>query len=483
MEVQSFKESWFINTKGDLLSGTVVALALVPEAIAFSIIAGVDPMVGLYASFIIAVVIAFVGGRPGMISGATGAMALLMVDLVAGYGLSYLLAATLLTGVLQIAFGIAKLARFMRFIPRSVMVGFVNALAILIFTAQLEHFSGAGWVMYAMVIGTLAIIYLLPRVSTAVPSALVAIVVVTAIAFLTNTTVSTVGDMGEITKAFPSFFLPAVPLTFETLRIIFPYALGLAVVGLVESLLTASIVDESTGTYSNKNQESKGQGIANIITGCFGGMAGCAMIGQSVINVKSGGRGRLSSLTAGVVLILLIVFLGDIVSQIPMAALVGVMIMVSIGTFDWNSIKTIPIVPLTDNIVMVVTVITVILTHNLAIGVLTGILLSSMFFVHKISKVHIRRSIHGNRMMIYFKGELFFASVTDLFHEFDYTMDGAKEVVLDFSEARLWDDSAVAVLDKIIRRFEDQGINAYIIGLNKLSSDLNQKLARKLDNH
>ncbi|QST00750.1 SulP family inorganic anion transporter [Pontibacillus sp. ALD_SL1] len=483
MELQSFKGSWFINTKGDLLSGTVVALALVPEAIAFSIIAGVDPMVGLYASFIIAVVIAFVGGRPGMISGATGAMALLMVDLVAGYGLSYLLAATILTGILQIAFGIAKLARFMRFIPRSVMVGFVNVLAILIFTAQLEHFSGAGWVMYAMVIGTLAIIYLLPRVSTAVPSALVAIVVITAIAFLTNTTVSTVGDMGEITKAFPSFFLPAVPLTFETLRIIFPYALGLSIVGLVESLLTASIVDESTGTYSNKNQESKGQGIANIITGCFGGMAGCAMIGQSVINVKSGGRGRLSSLTAGVVHILLIVFLGDIVSQIPMAALVGVMIMVSVGTFDWNSIKTIPIVPLTDNIVMVVTVVTVILTHNLAIGVLTGILLSSMFFVHKISKVHVRRSIHGSRMMIYFKGELFFASVTDLFHEFDYTMDGAKEVVLDFSEARIWDDSAVAVLDKIVRRFEEQGINAYIIGLNKLSSDINQKLARKLDNH
>lgn len=479
----SWKESWVGNIKGDILSGMVVALALIPEAIAFSIIAGVDPMVGLYASFVIAVVIAFVGGRPGMISAATGAMALLMIDLVAEHGLDYLLAATILTGILQIIFGLAKLAKFMKFIPRSVMIGFVNSLAILIFTSQFQHFVGEGWMMYAMVVATLLIIYLLPYVTKAIPSALVAIIFITAFSLTADTQVRTVGDMGQITEAFPAFFIPNVPLNLETLMIIFPYAIGLAVVGLVESLLTATIVDEATDTGSNKNQESRGQGIANIFAGFFGGMAGCAMIGQSVINVKSGGRGRLSSLVAGALLIFLIVFLGDLVSQVPMAALVGVMIMVSVGTFDWNSIRTLRIVPITDNLVMIVTVLTVIYTHDLAIGVFTGILLSAIFFVAKISKVKVKKEIKETVVVYYFSGELFFASVSELLECFDYETDGNEKIILDLGDSHLWDDSAVAAIDKIVLKFEDQGYDVELSGLNKSSSELVNKLSRKLSAH
>jgi sulfate permease, SulP family len=477
------KEAWLGNIKGDVLAGIVVAFALIPEAIAFSIIAGVDPMVGLYASFVISVVIAFVGGRPGMISAATGAMALLMIDLVADHGLQYLLAATVLTGVIQIIFGVARLAKLMKFIPRSVMVGFVNALAILIFTSQLQHFVGEGWEMYLMVIGALAIIYLLPYVTKLIPSALVAIIVITAIAIFTGSEVRTVGDMGQLTQAFPSFFIPNVSLNFETLAIIFPYSLGLAVVGLVETLLTATIVDDMTDTPSNKNRESRGQGIANIAAGFFGGMAGCAMIGQSVINVKSGGRGRLSSLVAGVFLILLIVFLGDIVARVPMAALVGVMIMVSIGTFDWNSLRTIKIVPLTDTLVMLVTVITVIFTHDLAKGVLAGVLLSAVFFVSKISRVKVNKEVKENRVIYSFKGELFFASVSEVLESFDYNIDDKKHVILDLNESHLWDDSSVAAIDKIVYKFEDKGIDVEILGLNKSSSELIEKLSRKLSAH
>ncbi len=477
------RESWFGNIRGDVLSGIVVALALIPEAIAFSIIAGVDPMVGLYASFVIAVVIAFVGGRPGMISAATGAMALLMIDLVRDYGLDYLLAATILTGIIQIIFGVAKLAKFMKFIPRSVMVGFVNALAILIFTSQLQHFVGEGWEMYLMVIGALAIIYLLPYLTKLIPSALVAIVVITAIAMFTGSEVRTVGDMGQLTRAFPSFLIPQVPLNFVTLAIILPYSIGLAVVGLVETLLTATIVDDMTDTPSNKNRESRGQGIANIAAGFFGGMAGCAMIGQSVINVKSGGRGRLSALVAGVFLILLIVFLGDIVARVPMAALVGVMIMVSIGTFDWNSLRTLRIVPITDTVVMLVTVGTVIFTHDLSKGVFAGVLLSAIFFVSKISKVKVTKIIKANKVIYEFKGELFFASVSEVLESFDYNIGEKKAVILDLNKSHLWDDSSVAAIDKIVYKFEEKGINVELLGLNKSSSELIEKLSRKLSAH
>ncbi|MCM3443039.1 SulP family inorganic anion transporter [Metabacillus halosaccharovorans] len=478
MDVSTIKYSWFGNIKGDVLAGIVVALALIPEAIAFSIIAGVDPMIGLYASFCIAVTIAFVGGRPGMISAATGATALLMTTLVADYGLQYLLAATILTGVIQIIMGVLKLGRLMKFVPRSVMTGFVNALAILIFTAQLPHFVGESWPMFAMVAGALAIIYILPRFTKAVPSPLVAIIVISLIAVMTGSNVRTVGDMGELSQTLPIFLLPDIPLNFETLQIIFPYSLSIAIVGLVESLLTAQIVDDMTDTGSDKNKEARGQGIANIVSGFFGGMAGCAMIGQSVINVKSGGRGRLSTFVAGAFLMVLILLLNDVLVQIPMAALVGVMFMVSIGTFDWSALKTLHKVPLTDTLVMVVTVITVIMTHDLSKGVLVGIILSAIFFAAKISKVKITALSSGqsDKKIYRVTGQLFFASVTDFVESFDYKED-VKEVDLDLTNAHLWDDSAVGAIDKIVLKYHQNGVKVNLIGVNTESNKLLEKIS------
>jgi MFS superfamily sulfate permease-like transporter len=478
LNLSKIKYEWFGNIRGDVLAGIVVALALIPEAIAFSIIAGVDPMVGLYASFCIAVVIAFVGGRPGMISAATGATALVMVTLVAEHGLQYLLAATILTGVLQIIMGVLKLGRLMKFVPRSVMVGFVNALAIMIFSTQLPHFVGESWIMYAMVAGALAIIYILPRFTKAVPSPLVAIIVITVIAVMSESSVRTIGDMGNLTQALPIFLIPDIPLNFETLQIIFPYSLSIAIVGLVESLLTASIVDDMTDTTSDKNKEARGQGIANIVSGFFGGMAGCAMIGQSVINVKSGGRGRLSALTAGVFLMVLILLLNDFLVQIPMAALVGVMIMVSIGTFDWVSLKSLHKVPVTDTIVMIGTVITVLFTHDLSKGVLVGIVLSAIFFASKISKVKVTTlaSEGSNKKVYHVSGQLFFASVTEFVESFDYN-ENVKEINLDLTQAHLWDDSAVGAIDKIVIKYHQNGVKVNLIGLNKESNKLIEKLA------
>ncbi|MGG7621612.1 SulP family inorganic anion transporter [Bacillus coreaensis] len=478
MNLNTIKYEWFGNIKGDVLAGLVVAMALIPEAIAFSIIAGVDPMIGLYASFCIAVVIAFVGGRPGMISAATGATALLMVTLVSEHGLQYLLAATILTGIIQIVMGVLKLGKLMKFVPRSVMVGFVNALAILIFTSQLTHFVGESWAMYAMVAGALAIIYILPRFTKAVPSPLVAIVVISAIAIFTGSGVRTIGDMGELTQALPMFLLPDIPLTFETLKIIFPYSLSIAIVGLVESLLTATIVDDMTDTKSDKNKEARGQGIANIVSGLFGGMAGCAMIGQSVINVKSGGRGRLSAFVAGVFLMILILVLNDFLVQIPMAALVGVMIMVSIGTFDWGSVKSLHKTPITDTIVMIATVLTVLMTHDLSKGVLVGIILSAIFFASKISKVKVTTlaSEHSHKKYYRVYGQLFFASVTDFVEYFNYNED-VKEVNIDLTEAHLWDDSAVGAIDKIVIKYHQNGIKVNLVGLNKESNKLIDRLA------
>ncbi|SES36788.1 sulfate permease, SulP family [Salipaludibacillus aurantiacus] len=477
INIEKMKKEWFGNVKGDTLSGIVVALALIPEAIAFSIIAGVDPMVGLYAAFCIAVVIAFIGGRPGMISGATGAMALLMITLVADHGLEYLLAATILTGIIQLLFGVFKLASFMKFVPRSVMIGFVNALAILIFTSQLQHFVGETWVMYALVALTLAIIYILPRFSKAVPSTLVAIIVVTGLAITMNFGVRTVGDMGALTQALPVFALPNIPLNFETLLIIFPYSLALAIVGLLESLLTASIVDDMTDTDSNKNKESRGQGIANMVTGCFGGMAGCAMIGQSVINVKSGGSGRLSSLVAGVFLMFLIIVLGGVVVQIPLAALAGVMIMVSIGTFDWSSLRNIHKFPRTDSAVMVVTVGTVVYTHDLAKGVLAGVVLSAIFFAWKVSKVRVENWLNdtGDVRTYEIHGQLFFASVTDFLDQVDYE-ENVRKIILDISNAHLWDDSAIGAIDKIEHKLQQRGVKFEIKGMNQESSELMNRI-------
>ena len=423
--VDSIREG--MNIRKDLLAGLVVALALIPEAIAFSSIAGLDPKVGLYASFCMAVVIAVTGGRPGMISAATGAMALLMVTLVKDHGLQYLLAATVLTGLLQIIAGGLKLGSLMRFVSHSVITGFVNALAILIFMAQLPELIGVHWEVYAMVVAGLAIIYLFPYLTKAVPSPLVAIIGLTAVSIGLQLDIRTVGDMGQFPTTLPIFLLPDVPLTWETFTIIFPVSATLAVVGLLESLLTASIVDELTDSHSNKNRECMGQGIANIATGFIGGMAGCAMIGQSVINVKSGGRGRLSTLAAGVFLLLMVVYIGDWVAKIPMAALVAVMIMVSIGTFKWASIRDLREHPKSSSVVMLATVVVVVATHDLAKGVLVGVLLSGFFFAHNVGQIlHIgRRSDDEGRLRIYkVTGQVFFASAERFINSFDY-----KEVI------------------------------------------------------
>ncbi|WP_281285730.1 SulP family inorganic anion transporter [Persicimonas caeni] len=456
----------------DVLAGMTVALALIPEAVAFSIIAGVDPMVGLYASFCIAVTTAFVGGRPGMISAATGAMALLMVTLVANHGLEYLLAATILTGVLQIIFGLLKVGRFITFIPHPVILGFVNALAILIFMAQLPQFEGAGWMMYAMVAGTLAIIYGLPRITKAVPSALVAIVVMTAIAIFGGLGLNTVGDMGEMTAALPFFHLPNIELSWHTLKIIFPYSFALSMVGMLESLLTAKIVDDMTDTKSDKNKEIRGQGLANIVAGCFGGMAGCAMIGQSVINVKSGGSGRLSALVAGVFLLFLILVLGDIVAQIPMAALVGVMIMVSIGTFDWQSIRELHKVPASDALVMVTTVGVVVYTHDLAMGVVVGVALSALFFGWKVAQLHADQQLQEDGSKHYtVHGPMFFGTATHFADVFDIN-DDPEHVVIDFSRSHVWDHSAVTAIARIIEKYGELEKQVSLVGLNTESEQL-----------
>lgn len=474
--LEKIKREWFSNVRGDILAGIVVALALIPEAIAFSIIAGVDPMVGLYASFCIAVIIAFVGGRPGMISVATGAMALLMVPLVKEHGLDYLLVATILTGVIQILFGIFKVAKVMKFIPRAVMIGFVNALAILIFMAQVPHFIGISNLTYVFVAITLAIVYILPRFFKAVPAPLIAIIVLTAVALYTNVDLRTVGDLGAITRTLPEFFIPNVPFTLETLVIVFPFSLALAIVGLLESLLTASIVDDMTDTESDKNRESRGQGIANIVTGFFGGMAGCAMIGQSVINVKSGGRGRLSTFIAGIFLMFLIIVLGDLVIQIPMPVLVGIMIMVSIGTFDWSSFTYLRKAPKTNSIVMLVTVGIVVATNDLSKGVIAGVILSAIFFVAKISKLKVKNKHQDNKVIYEVEGQLFFASTEDFLKSFDFNLEN-KNITIDFSDSHIWDDSAVGAVDKAVIKFQEKDNKVTIIGLDTSSREIFHKLA------
>ena len=472
------KSEWFSNVRGDLLSGTVVALALIPEAIAFSIIAGVDPRVGLYASFCIAVVSAFCGGRPAMISAATGAMALVMVELVKERGLEYLLAATILTGVLQVLAGVFRLGALIRFVSRSVITGFVNALAILIFLAQVPELIGGTWHVYPMVAAGLAIIYLLPRFTCAVPSALVCIIALTAVAMASGMPLRTVGDMGALPSEFPAFALPRIPLNLETLRIILPYSLTLAVVGLLESMMTATIVDDMTDTPSDKNRECAGQGVANVVAGCFGGMAGCAMIGQSVINVKSGGRGRLSTLFAGGFLLFLILVLAPLVRQIPMAALVAVMTMVSIGTFHWASLKNLVVHPKSSSCVMVATVVVTVATRDLAKGVGVGVLLSTVFFAMKVERiVRVRRELvdGGRRRVYHVSGQLFFASTHAFLRGFDFQED-VERVEVEFTHAHFWDVSAIAALDKVVLKFRRRGIPVDLIGLNEASATMVDRL-------
>ncbi|MFY2087854.1 SulP family inorganic anion transporter [Achromobacter xylosoxidans] len=479
MSLKKLREEWFSNVRGDVLAGIVVALALIPEAIAFSIIAGVDPKVGLYASFCISVVIAIAGGRPGMISAATGAMALLMVTLVKDHGLQYLLAATLLTGVLQILAGALRLGVLMRFVSRSVVTGFVNALAILIFLAQLPELTNVSWIVYAMTAAGLGIIYLFPYVTKTIPSPLICIVVLTGISMYMGLDIRTVGDMGELPDSLPVFLIPDVPFNLETLQIIFPYAATLTVVGLLESMMTASIVDELTDTTSNRNRECAGQGIANIASGFLGGMAGCAMIGQSVINVKSGGRGRLSSFAAGVILLIMVVFLGPWVKQIPMAALVAVMIMVSIGTFNWASIKGLAQHPKTSSIVMVATVIVVVGTHDLAKGVLVGVLLSGIFFAHKVGRVlRITSEVREEGAVRAYTvvGQVFFASAENFVKSFDFK-EVIERVQIDVSRARFWDISAVGALDTAVLKFRREGAEVEVIGMDEASTTLVDRFA------
>ncbi|KRA64777.1 sulfate transporter [Caulobacter sp. Root655] len=481
----TLRREWLAQPRADLLSGTVVALALIPEALAFSFIAGVDPAVGLYASFVIAMTIAFVGGRPAMISAATGAMSLLMGGLVRDHGIEFLFAASLLTGVIQVVIGVLRLGRYVKFVSRSVMSGFVNSLGILVFLAQMPRLVGANWQTFAMVAAGLAIIYLFPRLTKAVPSSLVAILALSAVAVAFKVDVRTVGDMGQLPTVLPTFHLPAVPLTWETLRIIGPVSLTLAFVGLLESLLTANLLDDLTDTPSDKDRETRGQGIANIVSPLLGGMAGCAMIGQSIINVKSGGRGRLSTFWAGLFLLILILLLRDWVARIPMAALVAVMIMVSFTTFDWNSVLKLRSTPIQSSVVTLATTATVLVTHNLAKGVVLGVLLSLLFFARKVGKMVSVDALPGDdedlrRYAV--RGQLFFVSAELFVASFEFH-GHPRRVEIDMSGAQLWDLTAVAAVDKVVFRYRRQGAEVVVTGMNAAAASLVDRVGRHDKTH
>lgn len=467
--MHTLQQQWFGNVRADILAGIVVGLALIPEALAFAFIVGVDPRVALYASFTIAVITSFVGGRPGLISAATGAMALVLVSLMANHGLEYILAATILTGIIQFILGIFGVANLMRFIPNSVMLGFVNALGIMIFITQMPYLVVGGIMTYVFAGVTLLLVYLIPRFFTLIPAPLIAIVIMTGIALLSGVKLQSIGDLGTMPNSLPIFFLPDIPFSFETLKIILPYSLALSVVGLLESLLTSQVLDDMTNTPSNKNAEARGQGIANFITGFFGGMAGCALIGQSVINVKSGGRGRLSTFTAGVFLMFLIIVLGDVVINIPMPVLVGVMIMVSMTTFNWGSFTFMKQAPKSESLVMLVTVVIILYTQNLAIGVVVGVILSALLFVAKFSRVTVTHDKEGYKV----KGPLFFASTTKFMQSFDNVTES--KITIDFEDSQLWDESAVGAVLKLKKQLEEKGVTVTIQGLNSSSEQLYQQ--------
>lgn len=464
--MHTLKQQWFGNIRADILAGIVAGLALIPEALAFAFILGVDPRVALYASFTIAVVISFVGGRTGLISAATGAMALVLVSLMANHGLQYVLAATILTGVIQFILGLFGVSNLMRFIPNSVILGFLNALGIMIFMTQMPYIIGGNSVTYIFAIGTLILVYTIPRFFTAIPAPLIAIVVMTSVALISGVKLQTVGDVGTMPNTLPIFFLPDIPLNFETLKIILPYSLALSIVGLLETLLTSQVLDDMTNTPSDKNKEARGQGIANFVNGFFGGMAGCALIGQSIINVKSGGRGRLSTFMAGVFLMFLILVLGDVVIQIPMPVLAGVMIMISATTFNWSSFKFMKQAPKSESLVMLITVAIILYTKNLAIGVIVGVVLSALLFVAKISRVTVTKSKEGYRV----KGPLFFASTTKFIQSFDDVTED--EVVINFEDSQVWDESAVGAIIKVKQQLEKKGVTVDIQGLNSSSEQL-----------
>ena len=486
----SFREAFSspARLRTEVLAGLVVALALIPEAISFSILAGVDPRVGLFASFTMAVTIAFTGGRPAMISAATGAIALVVAPVVADHGLDHLIATVLLAGVMQVVLSGLGVARLMRFIPRSVMVGFVNALAILIFSAQLPHLIGVPWLVYPLVVVGLVILVAWPRFTTVVPAPLVAIVLLTVVVVAVGWDVPNVRGEGELPDSLPTLGLPDVPWTLETLRIIAPYALAMALVGLMESLMTAKLVDDITENHSDKTREGWGQGAANIVTGFFGGMGGCAMIGQTMINVKaSGARTRLSTLLAGIFVLILVVVLGDIVGLIPMAALVAVMIMVSVGTMDWHSVhpRTLRLMPLSETLVMAVTVLATIGTHNLAVGVVLGVLTAMVMFARRVAHMTTIEKVAEldtvddgsvDTRVYRVKGELFWASSNDLVYQFDYSGD-PENVVIDLTEADVWDASTVATLDAIQHKYAAKGKTVTIEGLDGASRERLDRLS------
>ena len=474
--------------KTEVLAGLLVALALIPEAIAFSLIAGVDPQVGLFAAATMAMSIAFLGGRPAMISAATAATALVIAPLMASHGLDYLLVAVILAGVFQVILGVLGVGKLMRFIPRSVMVGFVNALGILIFTSQLPDLIGVPWLVYPLTAAGLAIIYLLPRITTVVPAPLISIIVVTALALAFALNVPTVGDKGQLPDALPTLSLPDVPFTLETFQIVAPYSLGMALVGLLESLMMAKLVDDITDTRSNKVRESWGQGAANIISGFFGGMGGCAMVGQTMINVKaSGARTRISTFLAGVLVLVLAVSLGEVVALIPMAALVAVMIFVSIATFDWHSVRpsTLKMMPMSETIVMVVTVIATVATHNLAVGVGLGVLTAMVLFARRVAHfATVTRTVKGEGEQAVARytvdGELFWASSNDLYTQFEYAED-PQRIVIDLTTSHLWDASTIAALDSVEDKYRHYGKNVEVIGLNEASQNMRKRMSGRLD--
>ena len=474
------KDEWFSNIRTDVLAGLVVGLALIPESIAFSAIAGVDPQVGLYASFCIAVSIAFFGGRPAMISAATGAMALLMITLVKEHGLQYLLAATILTGVIQIIAGYFKVAKLMRFVSQSVVYGFLNALAILIFVAQLPELNRMDSMGYVFVALGLAVIYLfpyIPKIGKAIPSPLICIIVLTTLALFLGADMRMVSDLGHFPDTLPIFLLPDIPLNFETLQIVFPYSITLATVGLLESMMTTTVVNEVTGTEGDRHQECRGQGMANIVSGFMGGMAGCAMIGQSVINVSSGARTRLSTLVAGVFLLCLVVFFKDWLSYIPMAALVAIMIMVAFTTFQWDSVKNFSKHPLQSNVVMLSVVIIVLATHNLALGVFVGVLLSALFFINKLeSTVHVQSELHNHTRRYLVSGQIFFSSSEKFFQFFDFN-EHIQKVEIELSHAHIWDMTSVQMLNAVVEKFEAQGVVVEVLGLNEASTTLIDRIS------
>lgn len=471
MNVKKELGEWFGNDRGDILAGLVSSFAVIPEVVGFCIVAGISPMMGLYASFWLTVLMAFIGGRPAMISAAAGSMALVIVSLVRDYGPEYLMFATILCGIIMFVLGLLKVGNLIKLIPNSVQIGFVDALAIMIFMSQMGNFEGESWPMFALVALGIVIIYLFPRITRAVPSTLVAVVIVTAIAIIFDAPVRTIGDMGDITAALPPFHIPAVPLNMETFMIVLPYSISLALVGLVETLLTSKVIDEMTDTNGDRNRECRGLGIANIVSGFFSGTCGCAMIGQAIVNVNSGGRGRLSNFVSGAFLMVLIFILNDLLVQIPLAALTAVMITVSISTFDWDSMRRLHRMPRMDALVIVLVVLIVVATDNLAYGTVAGLVLTALFFAMQMSKIKVDEKREGNKVTYAVNGQIFFASTESLMNAFDFH-DDVQVVVLDFSRARLWDESAATTLRKIIRKFESTGKKVQVQGMDESSKDM-----------